>query len=333
MPHPIPAAPSLRTASVLPRRRARGARRPRPPASPVCGPLAARVAGAGPGTRGGGAPIHAHSSDCPAAWPWDPAGPLRLPWGNNCGWKGEGVSRSDWSSDRRLRRGSPAPGTESTEGPRPEGPGPGEPGRDQQPLTAPIAALADLNWPRESSPQDPPPSHPRAQRRAHSHTHTPTYTHDRAHLHTPPHTYPHTHMDTNSPSHTCSHVPSQTHTCTHRHKHSHTQDTPEHTLMQAHALTYTLTQRSRCHTPCTQARSSTPTPLMVTRTSTHSYTLQRGHTYTRPQRTYTRGHTPKRTPHGLTHNCHCTLRHRDTHELTVTHSNHRAFIYTHIYSL
>lgn len=245
----------------------------------------------------------------------------------------EGVSRSDWSSDRRLRRGSPAPGTESTEGPRPEGPGPGEPGRDQQPLTAPLAALADLNWPRESSPRTlHHHTHVHRQRRAHSHTHTPTYTHDRAHLRTPPHTYPHTHMDTNSPSHTCSHVPSQIHTCTHRHKHSHTQDTPEHTLMQAHALTYTLTQRSRCHTPRTQARSSTPTPLMVTRTITHSYTLQRGHTYTRPQRTYTRGHTPKRTPHGLTHNCHCTLRHRDTHELTPSHTRTIAHSFTHTFT-
>lgn len=182
------------------------------PCRPSAGHSPHEWLGAGPGTRGAGwgAPIHAHSSDCPAAWPWDPAGPLRLPWGNNCGWKGEGVSRSDWSSDRRLRRGSPAPGTESTEGPRPEGPGPGEPGRDQQPLTAPLAALADLNWPRESSPQDPPPSHPRAQTETCTLTHTHTYIHSRS----------------CSPAHTTTHI------STHAHGHK---------LALTHVLTCTLT--------------------------------------------------------------------------------------------
>lgn len=212
MPHPIPAAPSLRTASVLPRRRARGARRPRPPASPVCGPLAARVAGGGAGDaggRGGARPsMHTPATALPPGL-GTPLGLCASPGGTTVVGR-EGVSRSDWSSDRRLRRGSPAPGTESTEGPRPEGPGPGEPGRDQQPLTAPLAALADLNWPQESSPQDPPPSHPRAQTETCTLTHTHTYLHSRS----------------CSPAHTTTHI------STHAHGHK---------LALTHVLTCTLT--------------------------------------------------------------------------------------------
>lgn len=200
--------------------------------------------GRGRGGRGG-APIHAHSSDCPAAWPWDPAGPLRLPWGNNCGWKGEGVSRSDWSSDRRLRRGSPAPGTESTEGPRPEGPGPGEPGRDQQPLTAPLAALAalaDLNWPRESSPQDPPPSHPRAQTETCTLTYTHTYLHSRS----------------CSPAHTTTHISTHTRTQTRPHTRAHMYP-HRHTL--AHTDINIHIHRTHPNTPlCKHTHSHTPSP-------------------------------------------------------------------------
>lgn len=212
MPHPIPAAPSLRTASVLPRRRARGARRPRPPASPVCGPLAARVAGGGAGDAGGGggAPIHAHSSDCPAAWPWDPAGPLRLPWGNNCGWKGRRVTlRLELRPEAPKRK--PRPGDREHRGPQARGPrARGTRPRPATPHCAPIAALADLNWPRESSPQDPPPSHPRAQTETCTLTHTHTYLHSRS----------------CSPAHTTTHI------STHAHGHK---------LALTHVLTCTLT--------------------------------------------------------------------------------------------
>lgn len=258
--------------------------------------------GAEPGTRGagGGAPIHAHSSDCPAAWPWDPAGPLRLPWGNNCGWKGEGVSRSDWSSDWRLRRGSPAPGTESTEGPRPEGPGPGEPGRDQQPLTAPIAALADLNWPRESSPQDPPPSHPRAQRRAHSHTHTYLHSRSCSPAHTTTHISTHAHGHKLALTHvlTCTltdtHLHTQTYTFTYT---GHTRTHPyasTHTHVHPHpavTLSYTAYTSSLIDTHASYGHSHHHT-LVHTPTWTHIHTPStdihsRAHTQTHSTRTYT----------------------------------------------